>query len=170
MKKRICLLLLLPVLALFNSCSVKLNGASIPPEMKTISVLFFENNAPLVIPNLSQDFTEALKTRIRNSTSLSITQNDANAVFEGRITGYDLKPVALQNNNVPSAGGTRLTIRVSAKYTNNLNPKQSFEESFERYQDFTLGSQSVDLVQQQLIKTINLQLTEDIFNRAFAQW
>lgn len=168
--KKICLLLLLPVVALFNSCSIKLDGISIPPEMKTISILFFENNAPLVIPNLSQDFTEALKTRVRNSTRLSITQNDADAVFEGRITGYDLKPVALQNNNQPTAGATRLTIRVSAKYTNNLKPKLSFEESFERYQDFTLGGQSVDLVQQQLIKTINLQLTEDIFNRAFAQW
>ncbi|HEY0176691.1 MAG TPA: LptE family protein [Pedobacter sp.] len=167
---KIYLLLLMPLLVMFDSCSVKLNGASIPPDMKTITVEFFENNAPLVIPTLSQDFTEALKTRIRNQTSLSITQSDANAVFEGRITGYDIKPIALQNNNQPSAGGTRLTIRVSVKYTNNLNPKQSFEESFERYQDFTLGSQSVDAVQQQLIKTIDLQLTEDIFNRAFAQW
>jgi hypothetical protein len=168
--KKLFLLLLLPVLVSFNSCSVKLNGASIPPEMKTINVLFFENNAPLVIPALSQDFTEALKTRIRNQTSLSITQNNADAVFEGRIIGYDIKPVALQNNDRPSAGANRLTIRVSVKYTNNLNSKQSFEESFERYADINLGSQSVDAVQLQLIKSIDLQLTEDIFNRAFAQW
>jgi hypothetical protein len=168
--KRIFVLLLIPVLALFNSCSVKLSGASIPAEMKTVNVLFFENTAPLVIPSLSQDFTEALKTRIRNQTSLNVTQNDPDAVFEGRITGYDIKPIALQNNNNPTAGGNRLSIRVSVKYTNNLNPKQSFEESFEKYQDFNLGSQSVDVIQLQLIKTVNLQLSEDIFNRAFAQW
>jgi hypothetical protein len=168
--KRIFVLLLIPVLALFNSCSVKLSGASIPAEMKTVNVLFFENTAPLVIPSLSQDFTEALKTRIRNQTSLNVTQNDPDAVFEGRITGYDIKPIALQNNNNPTAGGNRLSIRVSVKYTNNLNPKQSFEESFEKFQDFNLGSQSVDVIQLQLIKTVNLQLSEDIFNRAFAQW
>lgn len=168
--KKIYLLLLVPVLALFHSCSVKLNGASIPAGMKTVTVLFFENNAPLVIPTLSQDFTEALKTRIRNQTSLSITQSDAHAIFEGRITGYDIKPIALQDNNNPTAGGERLTIRVSVKYTNNLNPKASFEESFERNKDFNLGSQSLEAIQTQLIKDIDLQLTEDIFNRAFAQW
>ena len=92
------------------------------------------------------------------------------AVFEGRITGYDIKPIALQNNNNPSAGGNRLSIRVSVKYTNNLNPKVSFEESFEKFKDFNLGSQSVDVIQLQLIKDVNLQLSEDIFNRAFAQW
>lgn len=163
-------MLLLPVLVAFDSCSVKLSGASIPKDMKTVTVQFFENNAPLVIPTLSQDFTEALKTRIRNQTSLSITQNDANAIFEGRITGYDIKPIALQNNNNPSAGGDRLTIRVSVKYTNNLNPKSNFEESFEKFKDFNLAAQSLESIQQQLIKEIDLQLTEDIFNRAFAQW
>lgn len=168
--KKIYLLLLVPVLVLFNSCSVTLAGISIPAEMKTVNVLFFENTAPLVIPSLSQDFTEALKTRIRNQTRLNITQNDPDAVFEGRITGYDIKPIALQNNNNPSAGGNRLSIRVSVKYTNNLNPKVSFEESFEKFKDFNLGSQSVDVIQLQLIKDVNLQLSEDIFNRAFAQW
>ncbi len=168
--KRIYLLLLFPVLTLLNSCSVKLNGASIPAEMKSVTVVFFENNAPLVIPTLAQDFTEALKTRIRNQTRLAITQSSGDAVFEGRITGYDIKPIALQNNNAPSAGGTRLTIRVSVKYTNNLNPKQNFEETFERFKDFNLAGQSLESAQVQLIKDINAQLTEDIFNRAFAQW
>ena len=168
--KKIFLLLLLPMLVALDSCSVKLSGASIPAEMKTVNVQFFENNAPLVIPTLSQSFTEALKTRIRNQTRLSITQNDANAIFEGRITGYDVKPIALQNNNNPSAGGDRLTIRVSVKYTNNLNPKSSFEESFEKFQDFNLAAQSLESIQLELIRKINLQLTEDIFNRAFAQW
>lgn len=168
---KICLLLLFLPLALFNSCTVSLNGASIPAEMKTVSVELFENNAPTVVPSLSQDFTEALKTRIRNQTRLSITPNAPDALFEGRITGYDIRPIATQGGNEqPTAGGTRLTIRVSVKYTSNLNPKQSFEESFERYYDFNLGSGSLATAQQSYINNINNQLTEDIFNRAFAQW
>ncbi|WP_322973666.1 LptE family protein [Pedobacter sp. MR2016-24] len=138
--------------------------------MKTVTVQFFENNAAMVVPNLSQDFTEALKLRIRNQTRLSITQTDAHAIFEGRITGYDIRPIALQNNNAPTAGGNRITIKVSVKYTNNLNPKQSFEETFERFKDFNIGTQPLQTIQQQYNKDINLQLTEDIFNRAFAQW
>lgn len=168
--KKIYLLLLLPLVALTNSCSVKLNGASIPAGMKSVNVAYIENNAPLVVPTLSQDMTEALKTRIRTSTKLSIDPNNADATFEARITGFDYKVIALQNNNNPSAGGNRLTVRVSVKYTNNLLPKQSFEESFERNADFVLGSQTIESVQPGLILSINKQLTEDIFNRAFAQW
>lgn len=169
--KKVFLFLLIPVLALFNSCSVKLNGASIPTTMKTVTVLFFENNAPLVVPILSQNFTEALKTRIRNQSRLSIVQSGGNAVFEGHITGYDIKPVAIQNNNnQPTAGANRLTIRVNVKYTNNIDPKQSYEENFERYEVFPAGNVNLDAIQNDLIKKINDQLTEDIFNRAFAQW
>lgn len=167
--KKLFVWLLLPVLVMFNSCSVKLSGASIPPSMKTVTVNFFENTAPLVVPTLSQDFTEALKLRIRNSTRLSIDPSNADAIFEGRIIGYDIKPVALQNNNQPTAGSNRLTIRVAVKYTNNILPKQGFEENFEKYKDFPVGT-SLETVQPQLIKDINTQLIEDIFNRAFAQW
>lgn len=153
----------------FSGCKIALNGASIPPEMKTVSVVVFENNAPLVVPYLSSQFTEELKIRIRNQTRLSVTINDADGVFTGNITGYSVNPVALQDNNRPTAGANRLSIRVNVKYTNNLNPKLSFEESFERFKDFTLQG-SLQSMEQGLIKDVTAQLTEDIFNRAFANW
>lgn len=152
-----------------GGCKIGLNGASIPAEMKTVNVTVFENNAPLVVSSLSSQFTEELKTRIRNQTRLSITPNDADGVFSGNITGYDIRPVAIQDNNAPTAGANRLTITVSVKYTNNLDPKQSFEKSFERYKDFKLIG-SLQALEPGLIKDVSAQLTEDIFNAAFAQW
>lgn len=153
----------------WSGCKIGLNGASIPPDMKTVSVGVFENNAPLVVSSLSTQFTEELKTRIRNQTKLSITNNDAHGSFTGNITGYDIKPVAIQDNKTPTAGANRLTIRVMVKYVNNLNPKQSFEEAFEKYKDFKLSG-SLQAQEPGLIKDVTAQLTEDIFNRAFAQW
>lgn len=168
--KKLLILVLLPFFVL-SGCKIALNGASIPPEMKTVNVLIFENNAPLVVPYLSSQFTEELKTRIRNQTSLSITQNDAHGVFSGNISGYSISPVALEeSNNQASAGANRLSIRINVKYTNNLNPKLSFEESFERFKDFKLQGQSLQSIEQGLIKDVTAQLTEDIFNRAFANW
>ncbi|MBY0243840.1 MAG: hypothetical protein K2Q03_00140 [Sphingobacteriaceae bacterium] len=155
---------------LLSACSYKFNGASIPPEMKTIKVYFFENNATLVVPYLSQQFTEDLKTRIRNQTKLNIIQTEAHGAFEGRITAYSINPVAIQNNANPVPGANRMSITVSVKYTNEINPKNNYEESFTRFKDFVLGSQSLQSLEAQLIKDINVQLTEDIFNRAFAQW
>jgi hypothetical protein len=164
----ICLLVL-------GGCKVSLDGASIPKTMKTINVTVFENNAPLVVASLSSQFTEELKTRIRNQSKLSITSNDANAVFSGNITGYSINPVALQDsrgtqgNSQPLSGANRLTITVSVKYVNNLDPKQSFEESFERHKDYRPAG-SPQAQETLLIKDVTAQLTEDIFNRAFAQW
>jgi len=164
-------ILLFAVVALFNSCSIKFSGASIPPDMKTVTVNFFENNAPLVIPYLSQQFTEDLRTRIRNQSPLSIVQNDGQAIFEGRITNYEIRPVTLTDNNQQNTqGSNRLSITVTVKYTNNIDAKQSFEEPFTRYKDFVLSGASLQSLEPQLIKDINAQLTEDIFNRAFAQW
>src|SRR5690606_1697610 len=143
-------------------------GASIPASMETVSVDFFENNAPLVVPYLSQDFTEALKERIRNQSRLSMVRADADASFSGRITGYSINPTAVQGND--RAGLNRLTITVSVRYSNKLNPKLDFEKSFSRFKDFSTAAGPIQSQEQQLIKDINDMLTEDIFNQAFANW
>jgi hypothetical protein len=172
--KKIALLLVLPLMFLFQGCSIKLNGASIPPELKTINVKFFENDAPLVVNNLSQLFTESLKDRIRSQTKLGIVRGEAGAIMEGTITGYSIAPVSVQasaDNRAPVAGQTRLTITVNVTYTAtypNAEKKNDFTNvAFSRYKDFTgdLSSQ-----EQGLIQEINKQLTEDIFNKAFANW
>ncbi|WP_449439955.1 LptE family protein [Pedobacter steynii] len=157
------------LLFLFSSCTVGLKGISIPEGMKTISVNVFENNAPLVVASLSSQFTEELKTRIRNQTSLSITPNDAQGVFSGNITGYSITPVAITDNKQPTAGANRLSITINVKYVNNLDPTKSFEQSFERHKDFKLAG-NLQAQEPALIKDVTAQLTEDIFNRAFAQW
>lgn len=168
MKIKIFAFLLLLTL---SACAYKFNGAS-TEGLKTIVVRVFENNAPLVVPTLSNDLTEAIKTRIRNQTRLSINANEGDAIFEGKITGYDIKPVAIQNNNQPTSGANRLTITVSVKYTNNVkdHEKESFEESFTRFFDFPVNGAPVQSLLPGAIDNINKQLTEDIFNRAFAQW
>jgi hypothetical protein len=156
----------------FTSCtySLSLNGASIPATMKTIRVDFFENDAALVVNTLSQQFTEALKDRIRNTTRLSIVRVDGDAVMSGAITDYNISPVSINataNNVAPIAGASRLTISVRVKYVYDADKKLSFEETFTKSEDFTGDIASRE---QGLIADINKQLTEDIFNKAFANW
>lgn len=153
----------------FFSCGIySFSGASIPSEMKTVNVDFFENNAPIVVPTLSQVFTEGLKDQIRNQTRLSMVRADADATFEGSITGYSINPTAVQGND--RAGLNRLSITVSVKYTNTLNEKLNFEQSFTQFKDFSTASGPIQSQEQQLIVDITKMLTEDIFNRAFADW
>ncbi|MCX2473014.1 LptE family protein [Pedobacter sp. MC2016-05] len=159
------------LIAALSSCTYKFSGAS-TEGLKTVIVRTFENNAPLVVPNLNNQLTEALKTRIRNQTNLSVSTTEADAIFEGRITGYDIKPVALQSSSTPTAGANRLTVTVSVKYVNNVagKEKESFEESFTKFFDFPLNGASIQAALPNALDQINKQLTEDIFNRAFAQW
>ncbi len=167
--KRVKIILLLACVFSSQSCGIySLSGASIPDNMKTVSVQFFENTSALVVPYLSQQFTEALKDRIRNQSRLSIVRNDADANFEGRITDYSIRPTAIQGNE--RAGLNRLTITVSVKYTNALDPSMNFEESFQDFQEFSLNQGPLQAQEQTMITQINRKLTELIFNRAFANW
>lgn len=157
----------LPLVFLLVSCGIyTFSGASIPPDMKSVNVVFFDNNAPIVEPTLSQSFTEELKNRIRTQSSLNVVRGESDAIFEGRITDYSIKPVAVTGNDI--AESTRLTITVNVKYTNILNPELSFEQAFSRFQE--IKGSDIQAQERVMIREINRQLTEDIFNRAFANW
>jgi len=174
MKKIVSVFIGIIVLFLiFPSCTYKLslNGSQIPVNMKTIRVDFFENNAALVVNTLSQTFTEALKTRIRNTTRLSIIRNgEADATMSGSITDYTIAPASVEASGsgvAPIANQSRLTITVSVKYVNVLNKKDNFEETFSKYENFT---GDINAKEAGLITDITKQLTEDIFNKAFDNW
>ena len=160
--------LLILVTIYVHGCGVKygFTGGSIPEGMKTYTVDFFENTAPIVNPTLSQSFTEAVKERIRSQSSLSQVTNDGDAIFEGRITGYSIAPAAVEAGT-DRAALNRLSITVNVKYTNTINPEDNFEQPFTRFKDF---AGSIPAQEDALIREINQMLTEDIYNRAFANW
>ncbi|MBC7914657.1 MAG: LptE family protein [Pyrinomonadaceae bacterium] len=163
------LLLIFPLVLICQSCWLySFNGTSIPPAMKTVSVDFFENVAPLVVPTLSQAFTEDLKTRIRTQTRLSLIRENADGHFEGRITDYSVAPVAVTSNE--RANLVRLTITVSVKYSNTIAPKQDFEQAFSRYSEFSIDRETIQQQEPKVIAIVNKMLIEDIFNKAFANW
>ena len=150
-----------------------LKSTSIPEEMKTISVGFFENNATLVVPTLSQQFTEALKDRIRTTTRLSIIAGQGDASMTGEITDYHIAPVSIQatNNNAPPiAGASVLSITVHVKFVCDPDKKltkYNFDQSFTKTMNYTGDINSQEQV---LIQAINKQLIDDIFNKAFNNW
>lgn len=163
------IIFILTILVL-SGCGYKFNGASIPPDMKTISVDYIENNAQLVNPELSQLLTESLKERIRTQSSLNIVQTGGDASFVARITGYDIKPISIQDNAKPIAGANRLTITMSVKYTSTKDKTQSFDQPFTAFTDFSLAGRPLQAQEKELVRKVTVQLIENIFNRAFAQW
>lgn len=166
MPKRLGLLI---VPALFMYGCYTFSGASIPEGMQSFSIITFESRAPLAPPVTATQFTETLKNKIINQTNLSLNQDQGSGdiYFEGSITGFNVQPVALTGGQ--TAEQSRLTITVSVKCTNNINPDASFETSFNRYRDFPAG-QSLQAVQDQMIADILPELADDVFNQAFVNW
>jgi hypothetical protein len=168
MKIRIQILFIL-LLTAISGCKVNYSftGGNIDPKIKTISILFFPNNATIVQPTLSQSFTEALRDKFSSQTKLLMISKGGDLNIEGSITGYSVQPVAIQGNE--TAAMNRLTITVSVKFTNKLDEKQNFEQAFSRFEDY-LSSQNLSAVEATLIKDINEALVEDIFNKAVVNW
>lgn len=164
-------LLFILTIFLFTSqaCTVSytLSGASIAPEVKTVSVQHFVNRAPLGLANLEQYFTDELKDKFKSQTSLTIVNDVGDLDFEGEITRYFTKPMAITGDE--TAAQNRLTIEVRVKFTNEVEPEYNFDTKFSQYADY---SSDFDLssVEQELVEEIVEKLIEDIFNKSVVNW
>ncbi len=154
--------------ASFSSCGLyTFTGASVPPEAKTVSIVLFPNKAELVQPVLSQSFTESLREKFSSQTSLILVPRNGDLHFEGEITGYSTEPVAITGEQ--QAALIRLKITVNVRYVSKFSPKDNFETSFSRYEDYS-SSLNLASVELDLISKISAALVEDIFNKSVVNW
>ena len=103
-------------------------GTSIQDDVKTVQIDFFEYRAEKVNPSLSNDFTEAFKTRFRRMTRLEQVDVDGDLQLSGTVTNYEVSATSFTANDV--AAQNRLTISISMKFTNRKHPEDDFERTF----------------------------------------
>jgi hypothetical protein len=148
-------------------------GASISPEVKTVSIQSFYNNAPLGPSNMSVLFTEKLKDYFQQNTSLSFTNQNGDLQFDGYIDNYTITPVGANSSGstdqVDFSQYSRITITIFATYTNTQDDEFDFERRFSFFVDY---DQSLDLAseEQRFVEEIFDQLVIDIFNASVANW
>lgn len=165
----IVILLFIGMVFLVPACkmSYSFTGANLSPQVKTYSVYYFPNRARLINPTLSQNFTEDLREKLRRQTSLNELSENGDIEFEGQITGYEVRPMSIQKDDL--AAKNRLTITVKLKYTNNKATEENFDRNFTAYEDYD-SNQSISDVEDELTTLIIQKLTEDIFNATIANW
>lgn len=171
--KNSSLLCLLLALACSTGCGVySFTGASISPEVKTISIQTFYNNAPLGPSNMSVLFTENVKDYFQQNTSLELVDVNGDLQLDGLITNYTITPVAANAGTQGQADFSalsRITITVSATYVNIQDPTYDFDKSFSFFKDFDTDT---DLAanEEQFVEEIFDQIILDIFNASVANW
>lgn len=160
---------LMLTLPLLQSCGIySFTGTSIQPDVKTVTVNYFEYLAPKVNPSLSNQITEAMQEKFIKLTKLELVDIDGDLEIIGAVTGYDVKATAITANE--SAAQNRLTVNVKISFVNRKYPEDDFnDKSFSAYADFD-ATQSLDAVESTLCEEIVEQLCEDIFNSTVANW
>lgn len=165
--KKILPLLLLPLM--FAGCKVKYSftGASISPNVKTVSIKYFPNMANLPEPSLSDNFTKALRNKFTSETNLSNVRSNGDLQFEGEVVDYYTSFEAITSDEKPARN--RLTITVHVIFTNVTDPLKNFDKRFTKYETFD-SSQSLEAVKESLMQQIIQQLVDDIFLESVANW
>lgn len=162
---------LLAVLVSFavQGCGIySFTGTSIQPDVKTITINYFEYKALKVNPTLSNQMTEMLKDKFTKMTRLEQVDVEGDLEIIGEVTGYDVKATAITANE--QAAQNRLTVNVKIAFIDRKYPTNSFEnKSFSAYADFD-AMQTLDAVEASLCEEIVDKLCEDIFNATVANW
>ena len=169
-KKRIIAgLCIFATLAAVYACKVSysFSGASIAPEVKTVSIQQFQNLATLVVPVLSSQLTEALQDKFSRQTRLTLVREDGDFSFEGDITNYTSTPIAVTGDEYASMN--RLTITVKVNFVNKIQPEYNFSRQFSAYEDYD-SNQLMQEVEPTLLPQIIEKLVDDIFNQAVSNW
>lgn len=151
------------------SCKVKysFSGADIDPNIKTVSITYFDNNSGNGVANMGDLFTDALRDKILRETNLNLVNGKADIEFSGAITQYFFSVQAPTGNE--SSDIRRITMKVNVDFKNNLTPDDNWNADF---QNIAEHSVDIDLtsIEEESVNAINVLLVDDIFNRAFVKW
>jgi len=159
------------VLLVLGGCSVKYStsGASIDQGAKTVNVRFVENRAPINNPTLSQRVSEKIRNKIQSQTKLTqINEDNADYEFKATITGYNFSNAAV--TNVDKAATSRLTVTINVVFIKRVGDKKGWTQPFSQSADFQADQLPSQVENRLLDETIIPQITDAIFNRAFANW
>lgn len=158
------------VFCILGGCSIsyKFNGANINYQTThSISIADFPNNAAMVNPTLSNLLSESIRDIYRTQTRLEVMNKGGDLELEGEIVGYDITQGAISANSYASE--SKLTIRVTVHFINNIYPEESFDKTYSAYQTFDASRLLTD-VQDELCNIIVTEITENIYNDTVAKW
>ncbi|PKH50618.1 hypothetical protein CXF68_07875 [Tenacibaculum sp. Bg11-29] len=168
MKKLFYSLIFITTTIIMISCGAYSFTGGNTGKAKTIQIDFFQNQAPLIEPTLSQRFTQDLRDLFTRQTNLTLVNSSGDLHFSGEITDYRITPMSATANQ--TAAQNRLTITVNVIYENRLEEKDNFEKSFSFYHDYAATEQLTSVVLDTALKEILERITQDIFNASVAKW
>ncbi len=160
------------VATLLSSCGIyNFTGGNVGTA-QTYQVNFFDNLATqspgsVIEPGLDRDFTIALQDMIQNQTSLKLSSDNADLIYEGEITEYRIAPMSATANM--TAAQNRLSMSVNVRFTNTTKEDADFERRFSFFFDYPADA-LLNSVKTEAHQVLFERITQDIFNASLADW
>jgi len=168
MKSTILKLTTYIALILLSSCGIYSFTGGDVGNAKTIQIDFFNNNASLIEPTLSQSYTISLQDYFITQTSLSLNKSGGDLQFEGEITRYTITPITATADQ--TAAQNRLTIEINVRFYNREDETKNFERKFSHFYDYDadviLEGTDLETAYEEIFERIN----QNIFNASIANW
>ena len=158
----------------FSSCKVSYGltekVSAIPDSIRTVKMSPFEPKSAYSNPQLPPNLTQALRNKIVNQTKLTLTNSDeAQWEISGEIRDYSVSTTGVTSaNGQQQSSINRLTVGIHV--TINKRAANKIEEyDVSRSFDFD-ARQSLQTAEASLLNEMIRNLTDEIFNRLFADW
>ena len=158
----VCALLLLTV-----SCGVyTFKDISIPADIQSVKLDFFQNKARYINPQLAPKLNEKFQQKIVSQTRLKrSTSDEADYVISGSITEYFVSTAGVSNQQVSTSN---LNVGIHITLKNNKKPETK-EYDISKAFPFS-GQKTLQEVENSIIDEIVRGITDEIFNRLFSEW
>jgi len=142
-------------------------GTNIPEDVQIFSVDFFNNEAQIVNPQLSLNFTEKVKTKFQSETRLKLVSREGDYRLSGAIRDYRIEP-ATRNANTGTAQN-QLTITVKVVFECPKHPEKNFTRDFSFFRTYDASS-NLSSVENTLSSEISDNIIQQIFAAIALDW
>lgn len=145
------------------------DNGSMPEEWKTFSVKTLENTAPNTPISYAAQLSEQLKDGIQNNTRLLLNPETGKGeiYIEGKITGYSVLPVAIQEGD--NSAKNRLSISTQFTIFVSKPKEDKMIVSSTRFVDYDSNT-DLGTVERTLLEEISSQIVQDVINKLLSNW
>lgn len=156
------------IVLLFHSCAYYNFTGTGKIDAQSFQVNYFMNNASLIEPGIERTFTIALQDLIQNQTTLSLTTENGDLLYEGEIREYRISPMT--STAEQTASQNRLYISINVRFTNKKDSESDFEQTFSHFYDYSASEQLTGGKLTTALEEIYTRITQDVFNASLAKW
>ncbi|NMW21348.1 MAG: LptE family protein [Chlorobiaceae bacterium] len=156
------------LVAVFLQGCYSFSGTSIPPHLKTIAIPVIDDRSGAGIAQFRAELTRGVVNKIESQSPLRFTPSmaSADANLEGTIISFSDMPSQL-SSKTERALTNRITLIVQVTMTDRVKKKPMFSQSFVGFADYYAGNYAAE---QEAIRSCEVQIIDDIFNRVVSGW